>query len=190
LDSLLRHLTSSEIRRLKIELNTSANDICLEFPLELLLCITQHLDLEEVVSLRSVSRKWNETFSSAEFCLGIIKMHFRLVWEKHYNLNTDQKLLEKESLMKWLPGAIRDRIRRQHGRYQSMSILPRDGRMTSDWSDWQYKNGKIAYRVSRSAISVRDIRTNLTATYMDENRLSLENWHLSDEFLLAAKKGP
>lgn len=189
LDSLLRLLTPPELRRLKIQLNTSSNDICLELPLELLLCVTQHLDLEEVISLRSVSRKWNETFSSADFCLaGIIKPHFRPVWEKNYRCSDiDQKLPEKKKLMQWLPAAIKDRIRRHHGQYHSMSILPRDGDIALDW---MYKNGRIASRVNRSTISVRDIRSNLTARYMDENRLDLGRWHLSEEFLLAAKNGP
>jgi hypothetical protein len=160
-----------------------------EFPLELLLCISQHLDLEEVIALRFVSRKWNEIFSSAGFCLGIIKTHFQPIWEKWYRcLTADQKLLEKEALMQWLPGAIRDRIRRQHGHYHSMSILPQEPLPFS--LDWQYKSGRIAYRDSTSAITVREIRTNLTATYMDKNRLDLQRWHLSDEFLLAAKNGP
>jgi hypothetical protein len=37
---------------------------------------------------------------------------------------------------------------------------------------------------------VEDLRANLKDTYMDENRVGLENWLLSDEFLVAAKKGP
>ncbi|KAE9372108.1 hypothetical protein N431DRAFT_236388 [Stipitochalara longipes BDJ] len=188
LDGLLPHLTASEVRRLKIQLNNSANDICLELPLELLLCITQHLELEEVITLRSVSRKWNDTFSGDDFCLGIIKTHFRPVWEKYNRCsNADQKLVQKEALIQWLPEAIRGRIRRQHGQYHSMSILRWDGRMNSDW---QYMNGRIACRNSHSTISVIDIRTSSMATYVEENRLDFGIWHLSDDYLLAAKNGP
>jgi len=188
LDSLLPHLTASEVRHLKIQLGNSTNDICLEFPLELLLCVAQHLDLEELIKLRSVSRRWNDTFSGEDFYLGIIKTHFRPVWEDYNRcLNADQKLVQKEALIQWLPEAIRGRIQRQQGRFHSMSILRHDNMMISDW---QYKNGKIAYREIQGALSVKDIRKNSTATYMDQNRLNFGIWHLSDDYLLAAKNGP
>jgi hypothetical protein len=68
-----------------------------------------------------------------------------------------------------------------------MSIYHQSCRWTSEW---QYRNGRIASRQSQSAILVEDLRANLKDTYMDENRVGLENWLLSDEFLVAAKKGP
>ena len=173
---------------MKIQLQTSTNDICLEFPLELLLCVVQHLDLQESITLRSVSRKWKDTFSGEDFCLGIIKMHFRPVWEKYNRcLNPDQRLIEKKSLMQWLPKAVRGRMRRQQGRYQSMFILRHDDMIHTVW---QYKNGRIAYRDIGGSISVKDIRKKSTASYMDQNRLSFGIWHLSDDYLLATKNSP
>ena len=170
---------------MKIQLNTSANDICLEFPPEILLCIMQYLNLEESITLRSVSRKWNSTFSGDDFSLGIIKTHFRPVWEKNNRcLTADQKLIEKEALIQWLPEAIKDRIRRQRGRYHSMSILRQHGTTNSDW---QYSSGRIANKLHPSAIAVRDLRTNFRSNYVDDNRLDLGVWHLSKNYLLAAK---
>jgi hypothetical protein len=37
---------------------------------------------------------------------------------------------------------------------------------------------------------VRDLRTDLTITIMDENRVDLGTWLLSDEFFIAVKNGP
>jgi hypothetical protein len=185
----VRKLTVEEIRRLRIQLSAIAvpTDISL-FPIELLLCITRHLELLDILTLRSVSRAWNETFSSADFSLGLIKIHFRPVWERQYQiLAADQQPVEKRALMQWLPGATRARIRRQHGRYQSMSINRRSYNLVSAW---QYKNGRIAFMRGPGAILVEEIRTNLEAKYIDENRLDFGEWLLSEDFLLAATNGP
>lgn len=189
MDSLARSLTIQEIRRLRIQLNavTIPNDISI-FPVELLLCIAQHLDLQEVIILLSVSHAWKKAFSSPDFCIGIIKTHFRSVWEERYRcLSTGQQLVDKMALAQWLPGAVRDRIRRQKGQYQSMSVY-RESRLTI--LDWQYNNGRIAFRRGYGAITVRELRTDQTTTYMDENRIRFTNWHISDEYLLVAKSGP
>jgi F-box domain len=163
------------------------NDISI-FPIELLLCIAQHLDLREIIILRFVSRTWNKIFSSADFSIGVIKRHFRPVWEVRFRcLTAAQQVAEKNALSQWLPEAARDRIRRQQGRYQSMSIY-RQSRYTI--LDWQYKNGRIAFRHGPGAIVVRQLCTDQTATYVDDNRVHFVKWHLSDEFLLVAKNGP
>jgi hypothetical protein len=120
----VQNLGVEEIRRLRTQLNaiTLPNDISL-LPIELLLCIAQHLELLDVITLRSVSRAWSETFSSADFSIGLIKIHFRPIWESRSRvLAADQQQVEKRVLMEWLRGATRRRIRRQNGRYQSMSI--------------------------------------------------------------------
>jgi F-box domain len=190
LDGLVRHLTVAEIRRLRIQLNavTIPNDICVEFPTELLSCIAEHLDLEEVIRARAVSRTWNRAFSSADFCIGIIKTHFRPVWEKRYKrLSAGQQNVQKEVLRQWLSRAAKDRIRRQHGRYRSTSICQQ---VDYDINDWQYKNGRIAFRRDSSAFIVKDLRTGSIVTYLDENRVALGTWLLSDDFLIAVKNGP
>lgn len=164
------------------------NDICLEFPIELLLCIAEYLELEEVIRARAVSRTWNKTFSTADFCIGIIKTHFRSVWEKSYRwLSAGQQSVQKDVLMQWLLAAAKDRIRRRHGRYRSMLIYRT---MDYDIEDWQFKNGRLAFRRDSSAFIVRDLRTGSTVTYMDENRIALGSWLLSDDLLVAVKNGP
>jgi hypothetical protein len=141
-----------------------------------------------VITLRSVSRAWNKTFSSADFCIGVIKTHFRPIWERRYRgLTADQQLVEKEALTQWLPGATKERIRRQNGQYQSMSVYHQSSHLVSEW---QYRNGRIASKQSQNSILVEDLRANLKETYMDENRVDLENWLLADEYLVAAKNGP
>jgi hypothetical protein len=163
-------------------------DICAEFPTELLLCIAEYLDLEDVIRARSVCRSWNKTFSSSDICIGIIKTHFRPVWEKRYRcLDAGQQLVEKEALRQWLSGAANHRIRRQHGRYHSMSIYHQ---FDHTIEDWQYKNGRVAFKPSSAKFIVRDLRTNLTVNYMDENRVEFTVWSLSDKFLIALKNGP
>jgi F-box domain len=189
LDSLVQNLGVEEIRRLRTQLNaiTLPNDISL-LPIELLLCIAQHLELLDVITLRSVSRAWSETFSSADFSIGLIKIHFRPVWESRSRvLAADQQQVEKRVLMEWLRGATRRRIRRQNGRYQSMSI---NRRSYNRVSARQYKNGRVAFKQGPGAILVEDIRTSLGAKYIDENRIDFGEWLLSEDFLLAATNGP
>jgi hypothetical protein len=102
-------------------------------------------------------------------------------------MTADQQLAEKNVLAQWLPGAARDRIRRQKGRYQSMSIYRES---SSPILDWQYKNGRIAFRGGYGTITVMELRTDQRKTYMDENRVRFTDWHISDQYLLVVKSGP
>jgi hypothetical protein len=198
LNSLVLKLTSTEIRRVRDQLNAIAlnKDVCGELPPELLLIIVDHLDLKDIIKLRSVSRNWNKRFSHPEFCIGIVRKHFRSVWEYQYkNLNVSAQDVMSGALQKWLQDAILKRIRRLHGSYQSMSVYYNNyhGDVLVPQRlirERQYNNGRVAFQPNRTAITVKSLRDDVIDVFMDENRTPIKDWLLSDKFLLVVHPSP
>jgi hypothetical protein len=199
LETLFQGLTDNEIRHLRSRLNikTFQKDICGNLPLELLLGVSQYLELEDLKKALSVSRRWNDVFSSSEFHLGIVKLHFAPKWETSYKgLDPEQQRVRQQALHEWLPDAAMKRIRRLHGRYHAMSTYH------YSWGDRcpvdlygrserpQYCSGRIAYKVADGTIVVRNLRTGFSAVFADENRVQLSQWLLSDQFILAQTVNP
>ena len=136
---------------------------------------------------RSVSHLWNKTFSTTDCCIGIIKTHFRPVWEARYrSLGAELQIVEKEILTEWLSGACRNRIRRQRGQCHSMWLY----RPESSIKEWQYSNGRLAFHDSVGIFHTRDLRRGVTTTYADHNRSPFVSWLLSDAYLVAVQHGP
>jgi hypothetical protein len=198
LNSLVLALTNTEIRHLRDQLNAIAlnKDICGEVPLELLLVIADHLDLEDVIRVRSVSRQWSKRFSHPELCIGIVKKHFRSVWEHQYkNVDVSIQDMTKQALQKWLQDAVLERIRRQRGIYRSMLVYYNNyhGDVSVQQRlnrERQYSNGRVAFLTNRTAITVKSLRDEVIDIFMDENRTPIKDWLLSDKFLLAVHPSP
>jgi hypothetical protein len=158
--------------------------------------MADHLDLEDVMRVRSVSRTWHEIFSTPEFCLEVIKKHFPSVWVRLYkSLDAAGQDAAKTSLSKWLPGAAADRIRRHNGRYHSMSVYhynyERAKRMPRQLQiERQYNNGRVAFRMHHYGLITRDLRTGVLTEFLDENRASIVDWFLSNQYLISSNVSP
>lgn len=103
----------------------------------------------------------------------------------------------KQRLADWLPKVVMKRMRKQHGRYLSMStyhyqrrgnLLPTNYRI-----EHQYNSGRIAFRFGESLVVQSLNQGYLThpKVYMDVNRFPIRpgGWLLSDEFLIAQELG-
>lgn len=134
-------------------------DICGGLPVEILLCIVKYLELDEIVRARRVSQTWNERFSDPEFCIGVLKIHFRGTWENHYNKNLrgEEKQTERVRLAAWLAGAAKRRIQRKRGEFHHVSFFV-EARDPEDWTSdvYQYSNGRVAFK-RREGICVKDL---------------------------------
>ena len=154
-DLVTNGLTNDEIRhliqRLKLEEDRFLKDICGGLPVEILLQIAQFLDVEELIRARRVSRTWNEKFSNPDFCIGVVKIHFRGIWESDYNksLTGADEEAEKLRLAKWLSGACKQRMRRNLGLYIHMETFsPLTMEHNDETSDHmpQYCNRRVAFK--------------------------------------------
>ena len=191
LDKLVRNLTLSEVRHLRLQLNSIQIpcDICTEFPIELLICISDYLDLEDILNIRLVSRSWNELFTSPDICVGTIKKHFYPVWDRRFrHLN----LVPKEEPRTWLQHAAINRLRRLHGLYHCVAVYEEVHCASSERSSsQQYCNGRIAFKLGiGDRILVRDLRSESEVIFVDERRESIGYWLLSDDMIVLVKNRP
>ena len=141
------------------------------------------------MAAQQVSRAWRDKFTSLDFSMGIVKMHFRTQWEQ-----TDLgDPTAKSSLVNWLPKAARKRLRKQRGQYLSMSayhyqcggaLMPTNCKI-----EHQYDSGRIAYKYNESIIvqSLNEGRLAQPKVYLEASRIPIRpgEWILSDDFLIA-----
>lgn len=195
LDELVTNgLTNGEIRHLLQRLNDEkdrfSKDICGELPIELLLCIAKYMDVREIIRARRVSRKWNVIFSNPDFCIGVIKFHFRGSWESNYNksLKGSEKRAEKARLSDWLSRAAKWRMRREQGHYTHMSLFHFEAAYNNPdlLNDLQYSHGRVAFK-SSDRITVKSLDDSSTMVFVDPDRQKLDKWLLSDELLVAKR---
>lgn len=164
----------------------------MHLPNELLLCVVPLLGLDGFLTARMVSRAWNQRFSSPEICISIIKLHFRSTWEGSYNsVRGDAQELAKLTLCKWLPRAAVKRVKRQYGTYSTLSrhaykSYGQDAMSTTVVGlHTQYNNGRISYSVGGYTLCVQSlIAEDSTQFFMDADREFIEEWVLSDRFLI------
>jgi hypothetical protein len=199
LETLLQALTDNEIRHLRPQLNakTFQKDICGNLPVELLLCISQYLELEDLNRALSVSRRWNEVFSSPDFHLGLVKLHFIQIWATTYKgLDPEKQKIRKRTLHNWLPDAALKRIKRLRGRYHSTSEYHYAwGKQCplvfhDNFDGPQYCKGRVAYKVNEGTIMVRSLQTEHATIFADENRVRFSKWLLTDQFIVAQLETP
>lgn len=195
---MIQSLPSNELRFLKHQLNsyTFQTDICGKLPPELLLQVCAYLDLEEFMKTRRVSRQWYKSFSEPKVLQSVARTH-SLLAPNTFSNTQDQvaQVRSPPSISEWLPQAASKRIQRIHGQYTSVSarecIKVEDdnnaGGVLSETAK-QYCGGRVAYNLNDRTIAVTDLRTDVTTTVMDENRIRLNRWHLSDQFLVAITK--
>jgi hypothetical protein len=160
-DLIINGLTNNEIRYLRARLGGErfrfTKDICGELPVELLLGVAKHLELEDILRARDVSHKWKCQFSSPDFCVGIIKNRFGGTWDRNYNRSMKdlgEIRAEKERLSNWLPSAIKHRLKWKYGKYHQPShFYYHSLEGTSSPSDkHQYCNGRVAFREDQGII--------------------------------------
>jgi hypothetical protein len=188
-------LSHHEIRILRARLNaiSFSKDLCLNLPVELLLHVSQYLDLEDLMIARNVSRAWRDKFSSPDFAMGIIKMQFRTQWEQ-----TDLgDAIAKEKLLEWLPKAAMKRLRKQRGQYLSMSAYhyQRGGALMPNHYkiEHQYDSGRIAFKFNESIVvqSLKEGPLAQPKVYLEASRTPIRpgQWILSNDFLVAQGLG-
>jgi len=179
-------LTKEEIRQLRTRLNAIEfnEDVFSKLPIELLLCLLEYLDFEDIIKTRALSTTWRSIWSSSDFAAGIVKIHFRAQWEQT-DLGDETA---KRDLVGWLSIAVKKRLRKQSGEYISTSVhaYNRDGAL-----EHQYDSGRFAYRFGQS-IKVQSLMDSLSQpkVYMEENRFPLlpGKWLLSNDLLVAHAK--
>lgn len=198
---MIQSLPGNELRFLKHQLNpyTFQTDICGKLPPELLLQVCAYLDLEEFMKARCVSRQWYKAFSESNVLQSVARTA-SLFAPKTFNNAPDQgpQINTPPSISDWLPQAASKRIQRLHGQYTSVSARQcssfedddNSGGFLGHAADKQYCGGRVAYSVNDRTIAVTDLRTDITTTVMDENRIILDRWHLSEQFVVAISKSP
>ncbi|KAG9238297.1 hypothetical protein BJ875DRAFT_437657 [Amylocarpus encephaloides] len=193
LESLVHNISLDERRYLKDQLHphTFQKDICGHLPTELLLHISSCLDLKDLMGARAVSRAWNRAFTNLDMTLAIVKTHFGPEWKDLLkNENPEMQHEQHQTLSKWLPRAASRRIRRLQGRYYSKSlhkyeeVPPLEGLAWPASRNPQYCNGRVAYNRDNRSIVVWNLKTNTTAVVMEENRVEIHQWELSDEYIV------
>ena len=142
---------------------------------------------------RHVSRSWRYKFSSPDFSVGIIKMHFRTQWE-----GTDLgDATAKEQLVNWLPKASMKRLRKQRGQYLSMSVYHYQHRgtlmPTHCTIEHQYDSDRIAFKFNESIViqSLKEGPLAQPKVYLEASRMPLRpgEWILSNDFVVAQGLG-
>ncbi|CZR53871.1 uncharacterized protein PAC_03753 [Phialocephala subalpina] len=199
LNGLIPHLTTSEIQELRLQLNAVVipNDICTKFPPELVQNIAKHLELEELIRARHVCRSWNRHFGSPELSVEFIKWHFPFIWERDFkDIKKNELPIDQLGPHYLLLRQAEKHIRRKRGMFHSISMYqvlknapsPPEphtiGRQNRELQ-LQYCKGRVAYSTDRrQGVTVKDLRSQTTTAYMDENRRYLADWLLSDTLLL------
>jgi hypothetical protein len=116
----------------------------------------------------------------------IIKRHFRTQWEKTVMEDTTAK----ERLVNWLPTAALKRVRKLQGKYLSMSIYhyQRAGRLLPAHYEveHQYDSGRVAYKFGEGIVvqTLNQGHLMQPRVYSEGNRIPIQDWLLSNDFLV------
>src|ERR1700722_17293123 len=96
---------------------TFNRDFFPELPVEIRIGITAFLDLPDLITVRSVSKRWYESWTQVSICNKLMKEYFRSAFE-----NTYMQLPDPEKQSTFL--AASDRLHAmRNGRYHAMIIL-------------------------------------------------------------------
>lgn len=192
LSSLISQLTQSETIDIRLRLNALKKPGFPEkLPAELHHKILDYISLEDSMNMRLVRLDWCETFSSVPFCAEVVKRHFP---EKH-ELYTEEikglkdfdekKLAADKDLKEWLADAVKYRLRRGRGQYQSTSVYYYSAkRATGQWNSPQYCNGRIAYLTHDRMLVVKNICGEVTGCFALPQREGIGRWVLSDKYIV------
>lgn len=190
LSGLIRYLTEDEVQDLRLQLNSRSipNDVCRRFPTEIVQEIAKYLDLKEVIRARHVSKSWLDVFGGNETSLKLLKWHFPFIWQWNFkHLSQTEQFSASISPREILLAQAEKMARREQGLYLSTATY----KLPTKVHTFEYCNSRIAFQSGAGeSIHVWSLRSNVRATYMDENRESLYMWELSDTFLICQKRGP
>lgn len=189
---MLRALLPDEIRRAKdiLSATTFVADIIPRFPIEILLLILSHIeDLVDFRNMRMVSKTWQKLWTLEPVCDQVMKRHFRVFFKGAYQqLSHDEKCSASVILTEQLQ-AMKD------GQYHSMKIYKysdlsgcRDREATTNISNRQYRNGRVAWAVGPN-VNVYSLRTGTLKAYMTPARTDITKWTLSDDILVIVENG-
>jgi len=164
----------------------------MDLPNELLLCIMPYLGLDDFLHARQVSRAWKERLSSPDVSLSLVKKHFRGTWETSLNaVKSKAQGLSKASLSKWLPEAAVRRLRRQRCAFRTWHRIPYGNGPNQSIifmhtpEEVLYNNGRIAFRVNTRTIALQTLLKDEPPRFLaDLDRLPIEEWLLSEQFLI------
>jgi hypothetical protein len=182
---LLNSISRNEIRLLQERLSDfKITKDFISLPTELLIYIVDYLDLEDFMRIRAVSHRWNDTFSAPEICSIFTKHFFRPHW------NTFK--YDSHVLAEWLPRAVLKRLQRTNGYHCSVLVgeYKKGQPFLGEYYDphaAQYRSGKIAYNYDAQTVAVRNLRTGIEIHLREENREHMNDWILSDQFLIVNK---
>lgn len=174
-----------EIRLLQQGLKdmTFVRDFIPELPVEIRIGITAFLDLPDLITVRSVSKRWYESWTQVSICNKLMKEYFRSAFENTYMHLPDP---EKQSTFM----AASDRLNAmRNGEYQSMTILnyDRDKNEASEPApilDRRYCNGRVGWSIE-GGIKISNLCNGTITTYMLPDRDKVQLWALSESVLIA-----
>lgn len=189
-------LTFGELRLFKAHFDgiNLRHDGIVRLPDELLANAMEHLDLEDFMSMRCVSKDWREKLSNEKLCASLLKVHFRKDWEVMFRSSGDNdRQLKLDIFIELCTG----RLKRDRGMYDQVMHYdylsdPDEDRFYSEWCHetcyrkrFQYKSGRIAMRKDPTTIQVNNLRTHVSRRYVHESRYKFDNWFLSNQMLVA-----
>ncbi len=162
---------------------TFVRDFVPELPVEIRIGITEFLDLPDLITVRSVSKRWFESWTQVSICNKLMKEYFRSAFENTYMHLPD---LEKQSTFM----AASDRLNAmRNGEYQSMTILKYDRDKSEDGEpvpvlDRRYCNGRVGWSIE-GGMKISNLCSGAISTYMLPDRDKVQFWALSESVLVA-----
>ncbi|KAI9742492.1 MAG: hypothetical protein M1818_004026 [Claussenomyces sp. TS43310] len=185
---LVSVLSSSETRMLKQCFAgwTFVDDFIPKLPIEIRLRIADFLTLSELVTIRYVSRQWQQSWTPVTICNQLMKRFFRSVFEHSY-----MQLSNEEKVSTFI--AASERLQAiQAGAFHSMTIRRYDDSMNDEHItafspvlDRRYSSGRVAWTLD-GGIKVTDLRSGEVQIFMIPNREMVQNWNLSEKWVVAA----
>ncbi len=160
---------------------TFVRDFVPDLPVEIRIGIAAYLDLSDLITLRSVSKRWYESWTQVSICNKFMKEYFRSAFE-----NTYMHLPDKGKRSTFM--AASDRLHAmRNGQYHSMTILSyskeREGEPTPVL-DRRYCRGRVAWTIE-GGVKVSELCTGNTKVYMMPDRDKVQFWALSETILVA-----
>jgi hypothetical protein len=162
---------------------TFVRDFIPELPVEIRIGITTFLELPDLITVRSVSKRWYESWTQVSICNKLMKEYFRSAFE-----NTYMHLPDLKKQFAFI--AASDRLNAmRNGEYQSMTILnyDRDKSETGEPApilDRRYCNGRVGWSID-GGIKIADLCNGAVTTYMLPDRDKVQFWALSESILVA-----
>lgn len=139
--------------------------------------MAKHVELEDILRFRSVSRAWHEAFANVDFCNGLAQEHFPALSTREFAHQVGQDGLRRVDHPVTIQDAILRRVRLRHGCYTSRAVYSygTPDKPIDFVTRQQYCQGRFAFQAHSYGIKVICLKTNagVLCTEPDRARISV-----------------